>query len=116
MNSLASFMSIHIPGDQALDWLARSLRREGMHVLQTFNLHLNTKLSLDCPCPHHGTEACDCQMVVVLVYAKASLPVTLVLHSSDGQTWLSLVNNPLQRAEASSLLQIEQALRLHPPE
>ncbi|MGE5250127.1 MAG: hypothetical protein ACM3QS_07905 [Bacteroidota bacterium] len=111
MNTLPSFMCVPRPTDQTLDWLTRSLAREGMRVLRTFDLRLNTGLALDCPCAHHGTEECDCQMTVVLVYGKASHPVSLVLHSSDGKTWLSLVNNAHQRADPSLLMSIEQALR-----
>jgi hypothetical protein len=36
-------------------------------------------------------EACDCQMVVLLVYGKENLPVSLVAHGHNGQTWFSLV-------------------------
>lgn len=116
MNSLSSFLSIDRPCDQALDWLTRSLAREGLRVLRTFDLH-DARLAVgDCPCPRHGMEACDCQMVVVSVYGKAVQPTTLILHGSDGQTWLSLVNNPLQRADPSLQPCIEQALRLTPPE
>lgn len=41
-----------------------------------------------CICPHHGTDPCDCQMVVMLVYGTAPglvqaifevLPVALLL-------------------------------------
>lgn len=116
MNSLSSFLSVNRPWDQALDWLTRSLAREGLCILRTFDLH-DARLALgDCTCPKHGTEACDCQMMIVLVYGKGSQPATLVLHGSDGQTWLSLVNTPLQRADASVQSCIEQALRLNPLE
>lgn len=116
MNSLSSFLSIDRPCDQALDWLTRSLAREGLRVLRTFDLH-DARLALgNCLCPHHGTDDCDCQMVVVMVYGKATQPATLILHGNDGQTWLSLVNNPLQRADPSMQSCIEQALALNPPE
>lgn len=116
MNSLSSFLTVDRPCDQALDWLTRSLTVEGLRVLRTFDLHAARLASGDCPCPHHGLEACDCQMVVVLVYGKAENPATLVLHGCDGQTWLSLMNNPLQRADPVVQSRIEQALRLYPPE
>jgi hypothetical protein len=116
MNSLFSLMSVNRPCDQALDWLSACLGREGMHLLRTFDLH-DARLAFgDCSCPHHGTGQCDCQMVVVLVYGKAPQPATLVLHGSDGQTWLSIVNNPLQRPDPSMQSRIEQALRLSPLE
>jgi hypothetical protein len=52
-------------------------------------------------------------MVVLLVYGNAEEPVTLILHGNDGQTWLSIVNNPLQHAAPSIQSSIEQALQLN---
>jgi len=66
-----------------------------------------------CPCPHHGTRACDCQMVVLLVYGNGIRPATLILHSNDGQTWLSLVNTPSQPVEQSISDSIESALDMN---
>ena len=116
MNSLFSLLSVNRPCEQALDWLTAALGREGMRLLRTFDLQAARLAFGEWSCPHHGTGRCDCQMVVVLVYGKAAQPATLVLHGSDGQTWLSIVNNPLQRADPSMQSRIEQALRLRPLE
>jgi hypothetical protein len=114
MNSLASFLCIDHPCDQALDWLTRSLAGEGLRVLPTFDLH-NARIGPgECPCPHHGTAECDCQMVVVLVYGEAEHPATLFLHGSDGQTWFSLINTPVQHADARIQSAIEHALGSNP--
>jgi hypothetical protein len=116
MNTLSSFLSINRPCDDALDWLSQSLSRKGLRVLRTFDLH-DARGGLDnCPCPHHGTNQCDCQMVVLLVYGNAEEPATLILHGNDGQAWLSIVNNPLQHAAPSIQSSIEQALQLNPSE
>ena len=71
MNTLSFFLSINRPCDEALTWLNQSLLQSGLRVLRTFDLH-DARLGLhDCTCPNHGTEKCDCQMVVLLVYGKA---------------------------------------------
>ena len=115
MNNLTSFLSMDCPWDEALDWLGQSLARAGLRVLRTFDLQ-NVRFNLeDCPCPNHGTEGCDCQMVVVLVYGQAAEPATLILHGNDGQTWFSLVNTPLQHPDPSLQSSIEQAIRLGLP-
>jgi len=112
MNSLSSFLLVNRPGDEALTWLDQSLTRNGLRILRTFDLH-DARLGLEnCPCPHHGTAQCDCQMVVLLVYGKAERPVTLILHGNDRQTWLSLVNTPLQRVDPIIQSSIEQALQI----
>lgn len=116
MNSPSSLLCVDYPCDQALDWLTRSLTQEGLHVLPTFDLHDARVNPEECPCPHHGTKECDCQMMVVLVYGQAEQPATLVLHGSDGQTWLSIINTPLQHADAQIKSAIEQALSRSPLE
>lgn len=111
VNSLSSSLPISRPCDEVFTWLNQSLARKGLRVLRTFDLH-EARLALEgCSCPHHGTEQCDCQMVVLLVYGKAEEPVTLILHGNDGQTWLSLVNNSIQHMDQSIQLSIEQALQ-----
>jgi len=115
MNNLTSFLSVDRRCDKALDWLGRSLACAGLRVLRTFDLH-NARFNLeDSPCPNHGSEACDCQMVVVLVYGQAAQPATLILHGSNGQTLLSLVNTPVQQADPSLQFSIEHILRLSLP-
>jgi len=86
-----------------------------MRAIQTFDLHTARHALGDCPCPHHGTKACDCQMVVLLVYGNADEPATLVLHGNDGQTWISLVNDSLQHVDPSIQTAIEQALQPNSP-
>jgi hypothetical protein len=114
--TLSSSRSVNRPCDETLMWLSQSLSRNGLRVLRTFDLH-DARLGLEnCPCPHHGTDQCDCQMIVLLVYGKADEPVALILHGSDGQTWLSLVNNSIQHADRSIQLSIEQALQENPSE
>ena len=95
--------------------------------MRTFDLHTARHALHDCPCPNHGTEKCDCQMVILLVYGKASdvstplnasvstpldtSPVTLILHGNDGRTWLSLVDTTTQHEDSSLQESIERALQ-----
>jgi hypothetical protein len=83
-----------------------------LQVLRTFELQLARLALTECPCPHHGTDQCDCQMVVLLVYGDRSQPVSLVAHSHDGKTWFSLVDTPQQRADPHLEATIRQALAL----
>jgi len=80
-------------------------------VLETFDLH-DARLGLaDCPCPYHGMDECDCQMVVLLVYGEATAPVALTLHGNNGQTWISLANGTAQELDAVLHAAIEEVLR-----
>jgi hypothetical protein len=112
MNTLTPFCSISCSCDEALQWTQRQLSRAGLRGMQTFDLHTARHALEDCPCPHHGTSACDCQMVVLLVYGNASEPVTLILHGHDGQTWVSIADNPNQRADERLTTAVKQALEI----
>lgn len=74
--------------------LRQSLRRLGLRALETFDLQTARSEALDCTCPHHGSAECDCQMVVLMVYGEGTAPTTLMLHGSDGKTWISLPDDP----------------------
>jgi len=115
LNSLPLFFSADHPYGDVLPWLKQKLSQAGLRMMQTFDLN-NARLGpKDCSCPHHGTEACDCQMVVLLVYGKTPEPATLILHSNDGQTWLSLIDRPGQHADANIVIAIRQALEVQSP-
>jgi hypothetical protein len=102
------FLSVHDSCEKTLQLTTQRLHQAGFRSVQTFDLHTARLGSHVCQCPHHGTQACDCQMVVLLVYGAIAEPVTLILHGNDGQTWLSTPEGP---ASGSSLKeQIRQVL------
>ncbi len=90
--------------------MRQRLSLEGWRVLQTFDLNDARQTVGNCPCPHHGQAACDCEMVVLLIYVGMGPPVTLILHGNGGRTWLSLVDTAAQQAEPEVRLAIEQVL------
>lgn len=117
------FLSINHPSDEALQWTKQKLLQAGLRPIQTFDLHTARLALHDCPCPNHGTEECDCQMVVLLVYGKVAdvstplntSPATLILHGNDGQTWVSIANDPQQRTDTKLITSIRQALEIKSP-
>ncbi len=112
MNTLSPFCSLDCSCDEALRWTQKQLSRAGLRSMQTFDLHAARLALHDCPCPNHGAEDCDCQMVVLLVYGKASEPATLILHGNDGQTWFSMADNPSQHADKTLTASIQRALEI----
>ena len=111
MAPLTPFLSLNYPSGKSLVWLRDRLATANLGVVRTFDLNTARHPLEDCPCPHHGTEQCDCQMVVLLVYANAAEPATLILHGNDGQTWLSVVETPDQKANAKMVSAIRNALQ-----
>lgn len=112
MALLTPFLSLNYPGDKSLVWLKEKLVAANLRVVQTFDLHSARHSLTDCSCPHHGTDQCDCQMVVLLVYARVAEPATLILHGSDGKTSLSLVDDPGQPVNQDLVIGIQRALEI----
>lgn len=114
MSNYSPFLILERPCDEAIDWVIQQIGRVGLLVVRTFDLHevrnVSDEVVANCPCPHHGTEQCDCQMVILLVYGSDGQPVSIVVHGHNGQTWFSMVNTPQQRANPYIETAIRQAL------
>ena len=114
MNRADGFLS-NIPVDcscgEALASIQRSLDSVGLRALRTFDLQDARLGDSSCTCPYHGTSTCDCQMQVFMVYGEAMAPTTLMLHGHDGQTWISLVNNPSHPADGLIVNAVEEAIQ-----
>ena len=98
MSALLPFLALDQKCEQVQLSVNQQLTSAGFHVVQTFDLQVARLAHPDCSCPHHGTDDCNCQLVVLLIYAKKGDPVTLVIHGQDGKTWLSLANPTGQRS------------------
>ncbi|MGB3715780.1 MAG: hypothetical protein WA996_15245 [Candidatus Promineifilaceae bacterium] len=107
---MAQLFALENPYDEALRWITETLKRVNLQVATSFDLRETRTAYTNCPCPHHGTAACDCQIVVLLVYGADGSPATLLVHSSDGRTWLSLTDYPGQRPSPSLRAAILTAL------
>jgi hypothetical protein len=116
--------------DQATQIVSERLAGCGLQVVRSFDLRqagklptigaacTNEQLALTppvgCHCTYHGTEPCDCQMVVLLVYGPTAAPATLVAHGHDGLTWFTLVDTPEQRPSPTLVKSITAALHTPP--
>ena len=105
---MSPFLTVSQTCDQTVSWVNQQLLKAGLRTVQTFDLHTARAASHDCECPHHGTDQCDCQMVVLLVYGKMEEPATLILHGNDGTTWLSITGSMESTHDLDE--QIRQAL------
>jgi hypothetical protein len=107
MSALMPFMALNQNHDQAEEWVKEKLTGAGFRVVPTFDLQVARSAHPECPCPHHGTDQCNCQLVVLLVYGKRDDPATLVIHGQDGKTWISLATP----AENGSRQNLESSVR-----
>ena len=92
MSVLLPFLALDQTCEHVKALANEKLTRLGLRVVQTFDLRVARVAHPECPCPHHGTDECNCQMIVLLVYEGQSDPVTLIIHGQDGTTWLSLAS------------------------
>jgi len=87
LTNLAIFDTSH---EAAISWINQQLISIGLIVKPSFDLKTAKSAHTDCACPHHGTVQCDCQIVVLLVFGENEGPISLVVHSQDGRTNLSM--------------------------
>jgi hypothetical protein len=101
------FLALNQNHDQAEAWVKEKLIAASFRVVPTFDLQVARSAHPECPCPHHGTNKCNCQLVVLLVYGKSEDPATLVIHGQDGKTWISLATP----GETGSRQNLESSVR-----
>lgn len=109
INQSQSLMYLSQPCSETVQWAIGRLNQGGLQVLQTFDFEGARGIEPSCTCAYHGTDRCDCQMVVLLVYGKGSQPVSLMVHGHDGKAWVSLVesfqsSNPVLETQIRKLL------------
>jgi hypothetical protein len=92
-----------------------SLDTAGLQVMCSFDLQVARESHTNCACPHHGTEQCSCQLVVLLVYQNGKQLVTLVVHGHDSDTELSIVESPNQQADPDLVATIRQVFTKNNP-
>ena len=113
MSTLMPFLVLDQTCDQVLVWVSQQLTSASFRVVQTFDLQVARLAHPDCPCPHHGTDDCNCQMVVLLVYGKQDDPATLVIHGQDGRSWVSLAGPVGKRFNQHLEVVVRRALIPH---
>ncbi len=104
------FLVVEMGCDQVLPIIIKNLSQRGLKVLLTFNLHSIRSNQQGYSCPHHGTEQCDCQMIVLLIYENREGPITLLLHGSDGRTSFSIDEPPSIITSSENIKSIIQAM------
>ena len=116
MNDNSPFLILQQPCGEAIHWVVRQLKSADLKVVRTFDLQGARQAQSNCPCPHHGTDQCNCQMVVLLIYGSGRnaspvrQPISMVVHGHDDQTWFSLVDTSQQRADPALISAIRRAL------
>ncbi len=107
---MSHLFAIPFNWEQVVYEITRLLSGAGLQVIRSFDLQSARAAHQGVLCPQHGTETCTCQLIVLLVYGYDRSPVTLFVHGCDDQTWVSMVNQPEQHADARQELSILRML------
>jgi len=99
MKEYSQFMAVPQSCNDAVAWITGKLMQAGLAVHRTFDLQSALQDHPQCPCPIHGADQCDCQMVVLMVYQQDQKPVAITAHGYNHQTWFSFVDTPQQCAD-----------------
>src|SRR5665648_218851 len=94
MSINSPLLVIEMPDEEAIRWAVNLLEKAGLRVIRTFDLREARLPHSNCPCPHHGTEACDCQMIVLLIYKGEQAPASILVHTFQETSWFYLINTP----------------------
>ena len=74
-----------------------ALEHHRLTVVRSFDLRSALMGDVDCGCPDHGTEACQCQYAVLLVYGPTQTagrpPATVTVHSRAAAAWVIVVQD-----------------------
>ena len=110
MNQSTHLLTLKLESEIAVSKVIQRLVEDGLEVVCSFDLQAARVAHNMCTCPNHGTEQCDCQMIVLLVYDSQSSPLTLVAHGNNGQTHFALAESPQFRSGRLLKSMIVQAL------
>jgi hypothetical protein len=110
MDQSSAILTFHTDSQTIVNQSIQRLALAGLQVMRSFDLKVARAAHIGCTCPNHGTDKCDCQMVVLLIYGYEGPPATLVVHGHDGQTHIALVDTPEQRPASQLVDAIVQAI------
>jgi hypothetical protein len=97
MINTSPLLTIKASSHDVVNQLTNSLKEFGLQVVQSFDLRTAIAAYSGCTCPHHGSDICDCQMIMLILYTDGDEPIRLVAHGKDGTTHLGVIDNPQRR-------------------
>ena len=107
---MTHLMTMNLAAEEAVGLIKQALNEAGLQVHSSFDLRSSRTIATNCLCQQNGTTVCDCQMVVLLLYGLGTHPTTLVVHSYNRQTWLTLDDRMGERPSTTILSLIRQAI------
>lgn len=103
---MTQLLAVDKPCTDVLAAITAALDSAGLDVRRSFDLRDALAQTPDCACPYHGKAQCDCEYVVLLVYAGQRKPTTLVVHGNNGQSWVMMPHGDTNAELKAKIVQI----------
>jgi hypothetical protein len=119
MSHSVCLLELNTNSEDTFYLIIKKLAEAGLQTTRSFDFQIAREAHTDCACPHHGTNQCDCQMIVLLVYGKGKRPATLVIHSRDELSQIFIVTPPGIHVEndlASKIRDLIASIQVSPVE
>lgn len=100
--------------ETAVSTVIDRLHRSGVGVVRSFDLRSACGAYPHRSCPHHAKKACDCQLVILLVFDPLEQPATVMLHTCNGETHVGLAASPAQQPSSRLEYRLRRILRQPP--
>ena len=104
---------LNVDWDEALARIVRHLESHALRVICSFNLQMDVPADFNCPCAHHGSDACNCSMAVLLVYTPQKPPVSLLVHGHEGRIGFTLAPSNQQVPDREAAEYVSALMALH---
>ncbi len=101
------FFVLPEPSDAVEILISSVLRSAGYLVVKSFDLHTAIQNHEGCEC---RSDSCDCQIIVLLIYAPQGAPITLMLDGNKNETSVYLVNDSNHPAHSILVQKFAQRL------
>ena len=112
MNMGNPFITLHQDPQTVLEWVRKQIWAAGLEVICTFDLQLARKNQQSNTCPQHGSMACNCQLMILMVYKSPNAPISLIGYGDSSCTSLSVINTPEQQADPLLFESLREILSL----
>jgi hypothetical protein len=110
---MKDYALVAAPWRPLLRHLLRRLNDRGLSVSRTFDLQVarrRLKNSAEAPCPHHGSDRCTCQYLVLRIGRRGFGCISVVVHGHDSVTKITMLTEASGKPGGGIVAEVRQEL------
>lgn len=104
-------VTINSKWEKALSCTTQYLERHDFKVVCSFYIQMDFPVNINCSCPNHQTEECNCSMAVLLLYSTKKPPVTLLVHGHEEHVSFFLSDSQQQYPDAETAERMKSLMK-----